>query len=118
MYCLRGLLRLLSDLLLLGTSRISATPGGVPHALTDHLQGHFLVMKGTNSRAPRCIALAGSIGDQVRCTIYEQRSTACRNFPPSWEDGATENERCTKARHKWGLPPLNAACWPRTRRKG
>jgi Fe-S-cluster containining protein len=83
-----------------------ATPGGVPHTLTDHLQGYYLVMKGTDSLAPRCIALAGSIGDQVRCTIYEQRSTACRNFSPSWEDGATENERCAKARHKWGLPPL------------
>ena len=81
------------------------TPGGVPVALTDHLQGHFLAMKGTDSRAPRCIALAGSIGGQVRCTIYDRRPAACRHFAPSGEDG-TMHERCDKARRQWGLPPL------------
>jgi len=95
-----------------------AIPEGMPHVLTDHLQGHFLVMKGTSSPAPRCIALEGSIGGKVRCTIYEQRPTPCRNFVPSGEDGRAENNRCDMARGKWGLPPLNAACWNRHAEKG
>lgn len=82
------------------------TPDGVPHELTDHLQGHFLVMKGTDSRTPRCIALVGSIGGQVRCRIYGQRPTACRNFTPSREVGTTVNGRCNEARRKWGLALL------------
>lgn len=85
------------------------TPDGVPHALTNHLQSHYLAMKGTNSRTPRCIALEGCIGGRVRCGIYEQRPTACRNFAPSWKDGAT-NERCDQARRKWGLAPLKYNC--------
>jgi len=94
-----------------------ASPDGVPHCLTDHLQNHFLVMKGTDIPVPRCIALSGSIGGPVRCTIYEHRPTACRNFAPSWEDNAL-NERCDKARCKWGLPPLNRACWSRNDETG
>ena len=87
-----------------------ATPGGVPHELTDHLQTHFLAMKGTDNRNPWCIALKGIIGAQVHCDIYEQRSTVCRNFPPSWENGE-QNERCDKARARWGLPPLEKEYW-------
>lgn len=83
-----------------------AIPDGVPHELTDHLQGHLLVMKGTDNRTPRCIALEGSIGGQVRCRIYEQRPTACRNFSPPQEEGTTVNERCNEARRKWGLLPF------------
>ena len=87
-----------------------AIPGGVPHQLTDHLMSHYLVMKGTDSRAPRCIALKGIIGLQVNCEIYERRSTVCRDFPPSWENGVW-NERCDNARAKWGLRPLTRDSW-------
>jgi Fe-S-cluster containining protein len=87
-----------------------ATPGGVPYALTDHLYTHYLVMKGTDSPVLRCIALKGIIGSQVYCEIYGRRSSACRNFPPSWENGEV-NERCDKARAKWGLPLLNHDAW-------
>jgi Fe-S-cluster containining protein len=89
-----------------------ATTGGVPQELTEHLQSHYLVMKGTDSRTPWCIALKGIIGAQVRCDIYDRRSSVCRNFPPSWENGV-HNERCDKARVKWGLPPLERESWPR-----
>ena len=77
----------------------------MPYELTDHLQSHYLVMKDTNSRTPRCIALEGGIGGQVRCRIYERRPMTCRNFAPSREAG-TINERCDKARRDWGLAPL------------
>jgi len=82
-----------------------AMPAGVPHELTDHLQTHYLVMKGTDNPTPRCVALQGVIGNLVYCAIYERRSSVCRNFPPSWENDEV-NERCDKARIKWGLPPL------------
>lgn len=89
-----------------------AAPDGVPHDLTEHLQGHYLAMQGTDSRTPRCIALAGTIGTEVRCTIYQCRPSACRNFIPSWQ-GSTLNERCDTARVKWGLAPLDPTCWTR-----
>lgn len=92
------------------------SPDGVPHALTEHLQDHYLGMKGTDSRTPRCIALSGRIGVEVRCAIYQRRSSACRNFVPSWQNGFV-NERCDKARAKWGLAPLDPTCWTMTRGK-
>lgn len=89
-----------------------ATPDGVPRELTEHLQSHYLVMKGTDSRTPWCIALKGIIGAGVRCGIYDRRSSVCRNFPTSWENGV-HNERCDKARAGWGLPPLARESRPR-----
>jgi len=89
-----------------------ATPGGVPRDMTDHLQSHFLVMKGTDSRNPWCIALKGIIGAQVHCAIYDRRSSVCREFPPSLENGE-RNVRCDKARARWGLPPLERESWTR-----
>ncbi|MDD3618804.1 MAG: YkgJ family cysteine cluster protein [Desulfobulbaceae bacterium] len=89
-----------------------ATPGGVPHMLTDHLQTHYLVMKGTNCSDPRCIALKGVIGDNVYCAIYARRASVCRNFIPSFENGQA-NERCDRARARWGLPPLDSDSWTR-----
>jgi len=79
-----------------------ATPGGVPHAETDYLQTHLLVMKGTDGRNPRCVALEGVIGHRVRCAIYDRRPSVCRSFMPSWQNGSV-NERCDRARAKWGL---------------
>lgn len=89
-----------------------ATLNGVPHALTDHLYTHYLAMKGTDSKTPRCIALNGEIGRHVYCEIYERRSFVCRNFPFSWQN-KEKNERCDKARAKWGLPLLDRDSWMR-----
>jgi len=82
-------------------------PGGtVPVALTEKMDDFRRVMIGTTGPAPRCVALLGTIGETVRCSIYEQRSSVCREFAPSWEDGV-HNERCDRARASWGLPPLS-----------
>ncbi len=59
---------------------------------------------------PRCIALEGNIGEKVRCSIYENRSSVCRAFDASWIND-TPNERCDKARAAWGLPPLEEDSW-------
>lgn len=83
-----------------------AAPGGTVLAeLTEKLNDFRAVMCGTNQPNPRCIALLGQIGQQVRCSIYDLRASVCRDFKMSWENGV-HNERCDKARIAWGLPPL------------
>jgi Fe-S-cluster containining protein len=82
-----------------------ATPGGVPVELTRHLTGSLRVMKGTDRMPPRCVALLGTIGTSVRCTIHERRSTTCREFEPSWRS-AEANPCCDRARACHGMPPL------------
>jgi len=82
------------------------TEGGtVPVEMTDRLDLHRRVMKGTNRPQPRCIALQGKIGSCVKCSIYDVRSSVCREFMYSGQNGIP-NDRCDKARAAWGLPPL------------
>lgn len=82
-------------------------PGGiVPEAMTQVLKGHRRVMKGTAGRAPKCIALAGTIGASVRCSIYENRPSICRDFSVSWKNGRG-NPLCDRARAVYGLPPFS-----------
>ena len=87
-----------------------ATPDGVPVELTEQLTPQLRVMKGTNQPGPRCCALLGDIGNTVRCTIHPRRSSVCREFVPSWEDGQ-HNPRCDSARARWNLPPLTPEDW-------
>ncbi len=89
-----------------------ATPGGVPAALTARLTPHLRVMRGTEGRAPRCVALDGVIGVETRCLIHPQRPGACRDFAPSYEDGQP-NPRCDAARAAYGLSPLRPDDWGR-----
>ncbi len=81
--------------------------GTVPIELTEKLNDFRRVMKGTSRKSPRCIALLGEIGKSVRCSIYEQRASVCRDFDLSWLNGV-HNERCDQARIAWGLEPLPA----------
>ncbi len=85
--------------------------GTVPLELTEEVTPFLRAMRGTNRKEPRCIALEGEIGQAVRCGIYEKRSTSCRDFEVDFIDGkvvagAEDYERCTRARTKWGLPPI------------
>jgi hypothetical protein len=83
----------------------SGTPGGVPDELTEKRNDFRVQMKGTSGPSPRCIALEGEIGRSVRCAVYERRSSVCRAFPFSLQDGIA-NERCDRARQAHGLEPL------------
>lgn len=87
-----------------------ATAGGVPVYLTEKLNDFRRIMIGTNTIPPRCIALKGEIGNNVFCSIYEQRSSVCKEFEPSCINGKA-NERCDKARAAWGMPPLEPDVW-------
>lgn len=65
-------------------------------------------MLGTDCKSPRCIALSGEVGKHVSCSIYEQRSSPCREFEASWENGE-QNLDCDAARAAFGLAPLEPA---------
>ena len=56
-------------------------------------------MKGTEQKPVHCVALAGEVGKQVSCNIYEQRSSTCREFEAGSED-------CNRARSLHGMPEL------------
>lgn len=79
--------------------------GTVPVDLTESLTLHRRVMRGTNQKNPRCVALSGEIGKCVGCTIHSLRAKVCREFPPSWENGV-HNPDCDRARAFHGLSPL------------
>lgn len=79
--------------------------GKVPTELTYQLTPHRRAMKTISDKSQRCIALTGEVGNCVSCSIYDKRSSVCRDFPYSWENGE-RNERCDQARAKFGLPPL------------
>jgi len=84
--------------------------GSVPAALTEVLDGHRLAMRGTWAKAPRCVALEGSIGAEARCGIYAQRPGTCRELGAAWEHGAP-SPQCDRARQRHGLAPLTPADW-------
>jgi uncharacterized protein len=86
------------------------TPGGVPAHLTRKLNDFRRAMIGMEGSKPRCIALEGLVGEGVRCTIYGNRPSVCRDLDASWA-GGKPNERCDKARAAWGLPPLSPDAW-------
>ncbi len=85
--------------------------GAVPDALTVPVGPYHVAMLGTETRPARCAGLLGDIGAAVRCTLYAQRSSTCREFEASWVDGQ-HNPHCDAARAAYGLPPLNPPLRP------
>lgn len=79
--------------------------GTVPAEMTRPLTHHRVVMRGTERSGGRCVALTGEIGSCVGCTIHPLRSSVCRDFEASWENGV-HNVDCDRARARHGLPPL------------
>ncbi len=86
--------------------------GGVtPAELTERLDPHRLVMRGTQAYAPRCQALVGVVGEAAHCGIYAQRPSPCRELVPAWENGEP-SAQCDRARSAHGLVPLTPSDWP------
>lgn len=91
------------------------TENAVPIELVEELTPQSRCMKGTNSKhGNRCVALKGKIGTHAYCGIYENRSSVCRRFEASYENGS-HNVRCDEARAKHGLKALNREEWIRFR---
>lgn len=78
---------------------------GVPASLTVPLTTTLVRMRGTDEAPPRCAALAGEVGKEVRCTIYRERPGPCRDFAPYAPLGMGD-DACDRARRRHGLPPL------------
>ena len=78
-----------------------AWEAGVDRRMTVPVTANIVRMSGTDTAAPRCIALAGTVGQSVTCTIYAARPSPCREFD-------TGHDACARARQRHGLPPLTA----------
>lgn len=79
--------------------------GSVPAGLIEPITAAMVCMRGTAAQPPRCIALRGEIGREVRCAIYEFRPSACCDFAPLAAVGRGD-EACNDARRRHGLPSL------------
>lgn len=86
-------------------SELQEAGGVVPDQLAERVNLHQSCMKGTNQAAPHCVALLGTVGDQVRCAIYENRPSPCREFTCNSET-PEYNEACDRARARYGLAPV------------
>ena len=89
---------------------VSGGADPVPAALTEPLTPARLAMRGTSAHAPRCVALEGMVGSAVRCGIYPQRPSPCRELNASWEFGEP-SPGCDRARAAHGLPALTPEQW-------
>lgn len=74
--------------------------GRVPQELTLPITPYRVAMRGTECRPSRCVALEGQVGEAVRCGIYTQRPSTCREFD-------VDDPRCNEVRARFGLPPLS-----------
>ena len=74
-------------------SDLDTCPGGcVPVDLTVPVTATLARMRGTHDGPPRCIALAGDIGGEVHCTIYDRRPGPCHADPTWTYQAALERE--------------------------
>jgi Fe-S-cluster containining protein len=72
---------------------------GVPREMAVPVTPAIVRLRGTDAAVPRCVALEGTIGQSVRCGVYEARPSPCREFDIS-------HDACARARHRHGLPTL------------
>lgn len=77
----------------------------MPDELVSSISPSRVAMLGTDCKSPRCTALVGEVGTAVSCSIYEQRSSTCREFDASWA-GGQHNPDCDAARAAFGLLPI------------
>lgn len=94
----------------LQNSETDAQPGGcVPFELTVARTDHHRLMKGTEGFfKKRCIALAGTVGVGVACSVYDRRPAICRDFLATWEFKSGGNPLCDRARAVYGLCPFES----------
>jgi Fe-S-cluster containining protein len=89
-------------------SELASEGGLVPDGLADYETAYTARLRGTDYAQPRCLALVGTIGQQVSCGIYRERPSPCREFGMLAEIGVF-SEACNRARARHGLPPLDIA---------
>ena len=70
----------------------------MPEHYTEPVTSVYSCMAGTNQKNPRCIALEGSIGEQVSCGMY-LRSSSCKEVQIA-------DAQCNKARMAHNMIPF------------
>ncbi|QJI27673.1 YkgJ family cysteine cluster protein [Pseudomonas sp. ADAK18] len=83
----------------------ASSGGTVPDDLVVQINPSRVAMIGTDAKPARCCSLEGEVGKSTSCSIYQQRSSVCREFESSWSQGEA-NVDCDAARAAFGLPPL------------
>lgn len=74
---------------------------GVPESMVSYLTPKLCCMKGTEAGNQRCIALIGELlTPNIKCSIYENRPSPCREFRVIQEDGSL-NPKCIELRDKY-----------------
>ena len=71
----------------------------MPADYVEPLTPVYSCMKGTNQKNPRCIALQGTVGEQVSCGMYEARSSSCKEVQIA-------DAQCNKARMAHNMLPF------------
>ncbi|MEX8506068.1 YkgJ family cysteine cluster protein [Leptothrix ochracea] len=79
---------------------------GLPEEMIERVTPLYSCMAGTNASAPRCVALTGTLGEGVSCSIYAQRPSPCREVQ-------TGDAQCLRARSLKGLDVLTPLPAPR-----
>ena len=74
---------------------------GLPDLMVEKVNPQMACMAGTNHTDPRCLALHGAIGDEVRCVVYGMRPEPCREVRAG-------DDKCRDARLRHGLAPIPA----------
>jgi len=82
----------------------------VPAELVTAVDPNRVAMLGTDQPQPHCVALVGTPGSAVRCSIYARRPSPCRDLRAAFEDGLP-SDQCDRARARYGLLPLTPADW-------
>ncbi|MGZ9707531.1 YkgJ family cysteine cluster protein [Pseudomonas sp. GNP013] len=85
----------------------ASSGGTVPDDLVVQINPTRVAMIGTDQKPARCCSLEGEVGKGTSCSIYELRSSPCREFDASWSQGE-QNVDCDAARAAFGLLPLEA----------
>ncbi|TCK38792.1 hypothetical protein B0G84_4113 [Paraburkholderia sp. BL8N3] len=84
----------------------SSPCGTVPDEMVSAINPLMVCMKGTEAGHGRCIALRGTVGEPgIRCEIYSQRPSPCREYRV-WSEDGTPNPDCQRLRKAIGLQPL------------
>ena len=81
-------------------------PEGVPMEMVTRLDSSKVCMKGTEKGHSPCIALTHATTTGYRCSIYEKRSSSCREFNTHLSDGQV-NPDCQRLRIARGLKALD-----------
>src|SRR5690606_1933817 len=71
----------------------------IPERYPAPVTAVYSCMAGTNQKNPRCIALDGTIGQQVSCGMYELRSSSCKEVQIA-------DDQCNKARVAHNMLPF------------